>query len=108
MITEFLYHVKCPSCSETMRPKVYCCPKCASRLEGEFRPSPMSGLSQSDQEFIAEFILTRGNLRRLGEKLGGSYPTLKKRLEQVAEHLDDAIKTATAEIAFAEKERSKK
>src|SRR4051812_22867901 len=99
MPSDFLYHVKCPSCSETMRPHVYCCPCCASRLEGDFRPSPVAALSQSDQEFIAEFILTRGNLRRLGEKMGSSYPTLKKRLEQVAENLDGAMKASTAEIS---------
>ena len=75
-----------------MWPRVYCCPKCESRLEGDFRPSPISGLSQADQEFIAEFILTRGNLRRLGEKLGSSYPTLKRQLEQVAENLNAAVK----------------
>jgi hypothetical protein len=63
-------------------------PKTGIALEGEFLPSPLALLPPEDQIFAMAFLKSRGNMRQMEGIFGISYPTVKNRLDRIAEQLD--------------------
>ena len=45
-------------------------------------------LSIEDQEFILEFVLTGGSLKKMATQLGKSYPTVRNKLDDIIEELN--------------------
>jgi hypothetical protein len=67
--------------------RVYC-PQCDVHMEGEFEVSPLARLSLEEQTFVAAFLRTHGNIRRMEQLFGISYPTVKNRLNSIVEQID--------------------
>ena len=63
-------------------------PSSSISIEGEFQPSPLALLSPEDQVFAVAFLKSRGNMRQMERLFGISYPTVKNRLDRIAEQLD--------------------
>jgi hypothetical protein len=57
-------------------------------VEGQFEPPQLAQLSIDDQVFVAAFIRAHGSIKELERIVGVSYPTIKSRLNRIAEHLD--------------------
>jgi hypothetical protein len=57
------------------------------RLEGDFAPSPLALLAPEDQVFVAAFVRSHGSIKQMEASFGLSYPTIKKRLDRLAEEL---------------------
>jgi hypothetical protein len=57
-------------------------------IEGEFDLPPMAKLSYNDQIFVAEFIRAHGSIKHMEQAFGVSYPTIKNRLNGIAERLN--------------------
>ncbi|HZE37570.1 MAG TPA: DUF2089 domain-containing protein [Stackebrandtia sp.] len=57
-------------------------------IEGEFEPPQLMRLSVDDQVFVAAFVLVHGSIKEMERIFGVSYPTIKSRLNRIAEHLD--------------------
>ena len=57
-------------------------------IEGEFEPPQLGQLSLEDQVFITAFVRCHGSLKEMERIFGVSYPTIKSRLNRIAEQLD--------------------
>lgn len=57
-------------------------------VEGPFAPPPLARLSGDEQVFLAAFARSHGSIKRMEEWFGVSYPTVKNRLNRIAEVLE--------------------
>ena len=59
-------------------------------IEGNFAPPPLARLGADDQAFVAAFVHCHGSIKQMERWFGVSYPTIKGRLNRIAERLDFA------------------
>lgn len=57
-------------------------------IEGSFEPPPLAALSPDDQVFLAAFVKNHGSIKEMERIFGVSYPTVKGRLNRIAQMLD--------------------
>jgi hypothetical protein len=57
-------------------------------VEGQFEPPQLAQLSVEDQVFVAAFVRSHGSIKEMERIFGVSYPTIKSRLNRIAERLD--------------------
>lgn len=57
-------------------------------VEGQFEPPQLAELSVEDQVFVAAFVRSHGSIKEMERIFGVSYPTVKSRLNRIAERLD--------------------
>lgn len=57
-------------------------------VEGRFEPPQLAQLSAEDQVFVAAFVRSHGSIKEMERIFGVSYPTIKSRLNRLAEQLD--------------------
>jgi len=77
----------CPACQGRMEPvKLKCC-HCQLTVEGALPVSRLGLLSEEHQKFVEAFLLARGNIREVEKDLGISYPTVRKRIDEVVQAL---------------------
>lgn len=74
---------KCPCCSEMLNITALQCPGCGVELRNTFELSAFDRLEQEQLDFLISFLKCRGSLKSLQEEIGISYPTAKKRLEEL-------------------------
>lgn len=56
-------------------------------VEGEFELPPLARLRYEDQVFVGEFVRSHGSIKDMEKAFGVSYPTVKNRLNRIAEQL---------------------
>jgi hypothetical protein len=56
-------------------------------IEGEFELPPLARLRYEDQVFVSEFVRNHGSIKDMEKAFGVSYPTVKNRLNRIAEQL---------------------
>jgi len=56
-------------------------------IEGQFELPPLAKLEINDQVFIAAFIKAHGSIKEMEKYFGVSYPTIKNRLNKIADQL---------------------
>ena len=56
-------------------------------VEGQFEPPQLAQLGIDDQVFVAAFVRSHGSIKEMERIFGVSYPTIKSRLNRIAEHL---------------------
>jgi hypothetical protein len=59
-------------------------------VEGQFDPPQLAQLGLDDQVFVAAFVRSHGSIKEMERIFGVSYPTIKARLNRIAERLDFA------------------
>ncbi len=64
-------------------------------IEGSFELPPLARLSADDQVFVMAFIRAHGSIKEMEQVFGISYPTVKNRLNRIAEHFP-FVETAPA------------
>jgi len=57
-------------------------------IEGSFELPPLARLTAEDQVFVAVFVKSHGSIKQMEKHFGISYPTVKGRLNRIAEQLD--------------------
>lgn len=57
-------------------------------IEGEFELPPLAKLKFEDQVFVAVFVKSHGSIKQMEKHFGISYPTVKSRLNRLADQLD--------------------
>jgi hypothetical protein len=57
-------------------------------IEGEFEPPQLAQLSLEDQVFVTAFVRCHGSIKEMERIFGVSYPTIKSRLNRIAQNLD--------------------
>jgi hypothetical protein len=81
----------------------YRCGDCQTAVEGRFEPPPLAQLTVEQQAFVTAFIRVHGNISKMEELLGVSYPTVKNRLNAIAERLDTAFQAPEEPAAVLER-----
>src|SRR5512133_3411541 len=56
-------------------------------VNGEFELPPLARLRYEDQVFVSEFVRNHGSIKDMEKAFGISYPTVKNRLNRIAEQL---------------------
>jgi hypothetical protein len=57
-------------------------------IEGSFELPQLTRLSLEDQVFVTAFIRSHGSIKEMERVFGVSYPTIKARLNRIAESLE--------------------
>lgn len=57
-------------------------------IEGRFELPPLAKLKSEDQIFVAVFVKSHGSIKQMEKYFGISYPTVKSRLNRIADQLD--------------------
>ncbi len=79
----------CPYCNGRMEPIKIKCQDCGVIIEGDFRTNALAGLSAEQLEFAITFLKHRGNLKDLEEIYNLSYPTLRNKLAEISDILNE-------------------
>jgi hypothetical protein len=56
-------------------------------IHGEFELPPIARLRYEDQVFVSAFVRSHGSIKDMEKAFGVSYPTIKNRLNRIAEQL---------------------
>jgi hypothetical protein len=89
--------ILCPSCKGQLQPKVLVCESCDLRVEGPFEFNEFASLSPDDLHFLRIFVRCEGRVRDMEPALGLSYPTIRTRLTELKNKLNQS-KDKTQEI----------
>lgn len=84
---------QCPSCSADLHIRRLGCPACHTQLEGEFELPGVLRLPPEDLAFVTDFVRASGSLKEMARLEGQSYPTIRNRLNQIIERLNQASNT---------------
>lgn len=92
---------QCPCCNGKLHIAILQCPDCGMELKNTFEFSVFEKLSDEQYRFLLTFLQHRGNLKNVQAELGISYPTAKKRLDDLLNDLELATQenhTETEEV----------
>lgn len=78
---------KCPGCNGTLHITTLQCPDCGMELKNDFEMSVFDTLSGEEYAFLMAFLRQRGNLKNVQSELEISYPTAKKKLDELLARL---------------------
>lgn len=93
----------CPSCGSKLRIKVLACPSCKTEVNGSFAMGPFARLTKEEENFLYCFLISRGNLKEVQERLNISYPTARNKLDQLLESIRKHVESVKSEQSFVEK-----
>jgi len=82
----------CPACGSQLKVKSLSCDRCDTEIQGQYELSPLADLCSDDQAFILKFIRTSGSLKELAKLHQLSYPTIRKRLNEIIKRITQAEK----------------
>ncbi|ABN53336.1 MAG TPA: DUF2089 domain-containing protein [Hungateiclostridium thermocellum] len=88
---------KCPVCNNETTITRITCEKCNTTIEGRFDLCKFCRLTPEQKLFVDVFIKCRGNIKEVEKELGVSYPTVKNKLEDVANALGHKSEEAPVE-----------
>lgn len=80
----------CPRCNDTMIISQLKCPNCALTINADILHSRFALLPKEQLEFIEIFLKNQGSIKAVEKELGISYPTVKKKLNEVLLNLGHA------------------
>jgi hypothetical protein len=81
---------QCPSCGCAALEVVKIdCPDCHTTFEGKFDIPALLKLSEEDLTFILDFVKCSGSLKEMAARQKVSYPTLRNRLNELIEAIDN-------------------
>ncbi len=80
--------VNCPSCEASLAVSQLACDNCETMISGNYSLPTLLQLSLEDQDFIFEFILTSGSLKKMAAKMDKSYPTVRNKLDDIIEKIN--------------------
>lgn len=79
---------QCPCCGGRLHISSLQCSGCGVEIKNEFEPSKFDMLGKEQRIFLLSFLKNRGNMKTVQNELGISYPTAKKKLDDLLESLD--------------------
>lgn len=86
----------CPSCGSGLRAVKLECPSCRVEVSGDFVFCPVCRLDPANRELFGVFVTHRGNVRKIQDFLGVSYPTARLRVEEMFVALEGNERTGDA------------
>ena len=79
----------CPVCDAKLHITRLSCRNCGSVLKGRFKLEGLANLPAEMQRFVVIFLKSRGNIREMEKIYGISYPTVRARIDEILELLDE-------------------
>lgn len=73
----------CPVCGGALHVTELKCGGCGMALRNDFEMSAVETLTEEEREFMFAFLKKKGNLSALQSELGMSYPTAKRKLDEL-------------------------
>jgi len=80
--------VICPSCANNLKVSQLSCEACETLISGSFNLPVLASLPREDQQFILDFMLSGGSLKKMATQLNKSYPTVRNMLDEIIEKLN--------------------
>ncbi len=80
--------IRCPVCAINVKTTRLECEGCHVALEGVFELPRLARLPVEHQNMAEALVLSGGNLKRLAQEMNISYPTLRKRLDDLIAALE--------------------
>jgi hypothetical protein len=81
---------QCPSCQNQLVITQLTCLFCGTSVGGQFEPNIFSRLSTDDLNFVLMFVRSKGNVKEMEREIGISYWTIRRKLDEIVEFLDQA------------------
>jgi hypothetical protein len=78
---------KCPLCETALRVTELSCPSCRTKIVSDLRTCDFCNLRPDLLVFLHAFLRARGNIKEVERELGISYPTVRKRLDDLLRNL---------------------
>lgn len=79
---------ECPCCGEKLHISVLRCTGCGVEISNDFELNKFDRLSNEQNAFLFAFLKNRGNMKNVQNELDVSYPTAKKKLDELLEALE--------------------
>ncbi len=79
----------CPTCGHELEIRELSCPSCHTTVRGRWSAGVFGRLTEDQQTFLRIFVRSRGNLSEVERSLGVSYPTVRAKLEEIIELMQD-------------------
>jgi hypothetical protein len=79
----------CPTCGHELEIRELSCHECNTSIRGRWSLGVFDRLTDDQQTFLRIFVRSRGNLSEVERSLGVSYPTVRAKLEEVIEALQE-------------------
>lgn len=73
----------CPACQNKLHIATLACSECGLELRNTFDLSPFDQLTSEHSAFLLCFLRNRGNLKNVQAELQISYPTAKRKLDEI-------------------------
>ena len=74
---------KCPVCQAGLRVTELTCPECRTKIVSDLATCEFCNLSPDLLLLLRSFLTARGNIKEVERDLGISYPTVRKRLDDL-------------------------
>lgn len=89
----------CPACHGKLHISTLACPDCGMELKNSFELGSFDMLDNENTIFLLSFLRNRGNLKNVQSELEMSYPTAKRKLDEVllALNLIEEVDTSRTE-----------
>ena len=78
-----IYYGQCPACSGELRVNRLQCSHCKAEYPTNQKLSPFERLSAEQESFLITFLKCKGNISAVEQALNISYPTVKKRYNEL-------------------------
>ncbi|MDI3317600.1 MAG: DUF2089 domain-containing protein [Bacillota bacterium] len=95
----------CPNCGGPLEIREVVCRACDTVIRSHYEPSGFDRLDPDRRRFALLFLRAAGNLREMERLLGVSYPTVRKKLDEVIEALGGPVTAERDGDADAERRR---
>lgn len=78
----------CYQCEGPLEPIRLACKRCGIEIAGHFETPRLARLSRAHQDLAELILLSGGNLKVVAEAVGVSYPTLRKRVDEIIDAIE--------------------
>ena len=72
-----MFPKKCPGCANNLKVEKLICDNCNTEIRGEYSLPLLMKLSESEQEFIIQFLLYSGSLKKMAKKYNAQFINMK-------------------------------
>lgn len=86
------FPASCPSCEEALIVSELSCENCGTVISGRYPLPLLLRLPVEDQDFLFQFIKTGGSLKEMARLMGKSYPTVRNKLDDILEKIEQLEK----------------
>jgi hypothetical protein len=75
--------IQCPGCENPLSVSQLSCSVCSTQVSGSYSLPMLLQLSEDEQNFIIQFLLSSGSLKEMAAQMGNSYPTVRNKLDDL-------------------------